>query len=73
MEDYFETRISDVNGEMVAFFGVFDGNAFVKIQSFFFSYWFFDYMVSDVYCCLIRSWWSKNCRVFKKQSFQEFS
>ncbi|KAG7599539.1 PPM-type phosphatase domain superfamily [Arabidopsis suecica] len=26
MEDYFETRISDVNGQMVAFFGVFDGH-----------------------------------------------
>lgn len=29
MEDYFETRISDVNGQMVAFFGVFDGNLFL--------------------------------------------
>lgn len=28
MEDYFETRISDVNGQMVAFFGVFDGKCF---------------------------------------------
>lgn len=25
MEDFFETRISDVDGQMVAFFGVFDG------------------------------------------------
>lgn len=25
MEDFFETRISDIDGEMVAFFGVFDG------------------------------------------------
>lgn len=26
MEDFFETRISDVDGQMVAFFGVFDGH-----------------------------------------------
>ena len=25
MEDFFETRISEVDGQMVAFFGVFDG------------------------------------------------
>lgn len=25
MEDFFETRISEINGQMVAFFGVFDG------------------------------------------------
>ena len=25
MEDYFETKISEVDGQMVAFFGVFDG------------------------------------------------
>ena len=25
MEDFFETKISEVNGQMVAFFGVFDG------------------------------------------------
>lgn len=27
MEDYYETRISEVDGQMVAFFGVFDGNS----------------------------------------------
>lgn len=26
MEDFFETRISDVDGQMVAFFAVFDGH-----------------------------------------------
>jgi protein phosphatase 1L len=25
MEDFYETRISEVDGQMVAFFGVFDG------------------------------------------------
>ena len=27
MEDFFETRISEVDGQMVAFFGVFDGKS----------------------------------------------
>lgn len=31
MEDFYETRISEVEGEMVAFFGVFDGMALVFI------------------------------------------
>ncbi|MQM01702.1 hypothetical protein Taro_034466 [Colocasia esculenta] len=36
MEDYFETRISEVEGQMVAFFGVFDGmlEAFTRISLF---------------------------------------
>lgn len=25
MEDFYETRVSEVDGQMVAFFGVFDG------------------------------------------------
>lgn len=31
MEDFYETRISEVDGQMVAFFGVFDGTAQVFI------------------------------------------
>lgn len=27
MEDFYETRISEVDGQMVAFFGVFDGTS----------------------------------------------
>lgn len=27
MEDFYETRISEVDGQMIAFFGVFDGTA----------------------------------------------
>lgn len=30
MEDFYETRISEVDGQMVAFFGVFDGRAWYR-------------------------------------------
>ncbi|KAG2240974.1 hypothetical protein Bca52824_096923, partial [Brassica carinata] len=32
MEDFFETRISDVDGQMVAFFGVFDGTLSLSLS-----------------------------------------
>lgn len=35
MEDFYETRISEVNGQMVAFFGVFDGMVPLLI-----AYWY---------------------------------
>lgn len=31
MEDFFETEISEVDGQMVAFFGVFDGTTWVPM------------------------------------------
>lgn len=60
MEDFFETRISDVNGQMVAFFGVFDGMLFrhitLSLSLSVSSSWFLMFR-------WFRSRWSKNCRI----------
>ena len=52
MEDFYETRISEVDGQMVTFFGVFDGTAQVFI-----TYPWYDFVfLSVLYQEKIHGW-----------------